>query len=276
MLIGKDMPMFLWAEAIQYATWLKNQFPSRAIPGYTLHTLIYKMKPNLANTHEFGSKVYVHTTDGGKLKARASEAVFVGIDEQLKAYRVHWANQCRVSVERNVTFAPLQPMIPEEVMDEGEFDVEEHISKGPKVVHHIAPTPAQVPAPPQTPPTIAAPLPEPTALCITCTRQPAGYYRALNKGQHASSATTATPDDEEHSSIHWALTAAEAEPTLREALSRPDGSEWQAAVNYEINQLEKLKAWKIITPPCNANIIPCHFILVTKHRPDGEKLKLRA
>jgi transposase InsO family protein len=61
MLIGKDMPMFLCAEAIQYAAWLKNRFPSCAIPGYTLHTLIYKTKPNLANAHEFGSKVYVHT-----------------------------------------------------------------------------------------------------------------------------------------------------------------------------------------------------------------------
>jgi hypothetical protein len=242
MLIGKDMPMFLWAEAIQYSTWLKNQFPSRAMPGYMPHTLIYKMKPNLANVHEFRSKVYVHTMDGRKLEARASEAIFVGIDKQSKAYWVYWANQCSVSVKRNVTFAPLQPMIPEEVMDEGEFDVEEHISKGPKVGHHIPPTPAQVPAPLQTPPTISAPLPEPTALRITCTRQPAGYYRTLNEGQHTSSATTATPDDKEHSSIHWALTAAEAEPTLREALSGPNGPEWQAAVDYKINQLEKLKA----------------------------------
>jgi hypothetical protein len=45
-----------------------------------------------------------------------------------------------------------------------EFDVEEHITKGPKVIHHIPPTPAQVPA---LPPTIATPLPEPTVLCIT-------------------------------------------------------------------------------------------------------------
>jgi hypothetical protein len=161
-------------------------------------------------------------------------------------------------------------------MDEGEFDVEEDIAKGPKVVHHIPPTPAQVPASPQTPPTIAIPLPEPTALHITHTRQPAGYYRALNEGQHASSATTATPDDVEHSSIHWALAAVEVEPTLHEALSGPDGPEWQAAVDYEINQLEKLKAWKIITPPHYANIIPCHFVLATKRGPDGKKLKLRA
>jgi hypothetical protein len=60
------------------------------------------------------------------------------------------------------------------------------------------------------------------------------------------------------------------------ALSGPDGPEWQAVINYEINQLEKLKVWKIITPPCNANIIPCHFVIATKRRPNGEKLKLRA
>jgi hypothetical protein len=89
MLIGKNMPMFLWAEAIQYATWLKNQFPLHVIPGYTPHTLIYKTKSNLANAHKFGSKVYVYTTDGGKLEACVYKAIFVGIDEQSKAYQVY-------------------------------------------------------------------------------------------------------------------------------------------------------------------------------------------
>jgi transposase InsO family protein len=93
MLIRKDMPMYLWAEAIQYATWLTNRFPSRAIPGYTPHALVYKTKLDLGDAHEFGCKVYVHRSDGGKLEARASEAVFVGIDEQSKAYRIYWANQ---------------------------------------------------------------------------------------------------------------------------------------------------------------------------------------
>jgi hypothetical protein len=54
----------------------------------------------------------------------------------------------------------------------------------------------------------------------------------------------------------------------------PDGLEWQEAVDYEINQLEKLRAWKVITPLSNANIIQCHFVLATKCGPDGEKLKL--
>jgi hypothetical protein len=109
---------------------------------------------------------------------------------------------------------------------------------------------------------------------ITRTHQRPGYYRKLNDGEYTSSATTLTSKNVEHSSNHWALAAAEAEPTLCEALSGPDGPEWQEAGDYEISQLEKLRAWKVITPPSNANIIPCHFVLAMKHRPDGEKLKL--
>jgi hypothetical protein len=279
MLIAKDMPLFLWAEAINYATWLKNRLPSRAIPGHTPYSLIHKSKPSLALAHEFGCKVYVHTTDNGKLEPRAEEAKFVGVDEQSKGYRIYWATQRKISVERNVTFPPIDPIVTAEVMDEGEYDVVGDRLTGQKGVHHVPPPPPALPtlpALPKTPPTPIAQLPIPTAPRITRTRQPPGYYRTLNEGQTASIATELEPEDVEHSSIHWALAAAEAEPTLREALSGPDGPEWQEAVDYEISQLEKLRAWEVVTPPRNANIIPCHFVLATKRGPEGEKLKLRA
>jgi hypothetical protein len=84
----------------------------------------------------------------------------------------------------------------------------------------------------------------------------------------------ATLVDDDPDQVHWALATAEPEPMLKEALSGPDGEEWQAAIDYEIGQLEKLSAWKIVNhPPC-ANIIPCHFVLATKCGPDSEKLKL--
>jgi hypothetical protein len=107
-------------------------------------------------------------------------------------------------------------------------------------------------------------------------RPPAGYYRALNEGERATSVATDASVDEDPDQVHWALATAEPEPTLKEALSGPDGEEWQAAIDYEIGQLEKLSAWKIVSHPPRANIIPCHFVLATKRGPDGEKLKLRA
>jgi hypothetical protein len=86
MLLGWDMPKILWAEALNYATWLKNCLPSHATPGKTPYELVNKSKPNLTLAHEFGTLVYVHITTGGKLEAKVEEATFVGVDQESKGY----------------------------------------------------------------------------------------------------------------------------------------------------------------------------------------------
>jgi hypothetical protein len=80
MLLGWDMPKFLWVEAPNYATWLKNHLPSHATPGEMPYELINKSKPNLMLAHEFGTPVYMHITTGCKLEAKAEEAIFVRVD----------------------------------------------------------------------------------------------------------------------------------------------------------------------------------------------------
>jgi hypothetical protein len=123
MLIGCNQPKFLWAEAVNYATWLKNSFPLRAIPGTTPYALVNKSKPSLAMAHEFGAKVFVHTTTGGKLEAHANAAIFVSVDEESKGYHIWWAEKCRVSIEHNVTFPPAQAplMAIDDVLDKGDI-----------------------------------------------------------------------------------------------------------------------------------------------------------
>jgi hypothetical protein len=105
------MPKILWAEALNYTTWLKNHLPLHATPGKTLYELINKSKPNLALAHKFGTPVYVHVTTGGKLEAKAEEATFVGVDQESKGYRIWWVGKRKVSIERNVTFLPMGPVM---------------------------------------------------------------------------------------------------------------------------------------------------------------------
>jgi hypothetical protein len=274
MLVAKDMPKFLWTEAVSYASWLRNRLPSRATPGHTPYDLVHGSRPDLSQAHEFGGRVYVHQQDAGKLEARAEEAVFVGVDEQSKGYRVYWPGKRRVSVERNVSFVPTTVTVASDVPVEGEMV-----------------TPTKVPAsntqhvlPP--PPNIPQPLPIPTAPKATRVRPPVGYYKALNQGESASLAAELHFEESEldlmdNASLTSHVTpsafaAAEPEPTLKQALNGPDAIEWQEAIDYEISQLEKLKAWEVVDAPPRANIIPCHYVLVTKRGPSGEKLKLRA
>jgi hypothetical protein len=265
MLIGRDMPKFLWGEAISYASWLRNRLPSRATPGHTPYDLVHGRRPDVSPAHEFGIKIYVHTNDAGKLEARAEEACFVGVDEESKGYRVYWPTRRRISVERNVSFVPSTVTVANDVPVEGELS-----SGRNNGAQHVVPPPVK---PPSTPPNASQTLPIPTAPRATRMRPPVGYYKALNEGELAS---IAAADEEDISLTHWALATAEPEPTLQQALNGPDAVEWQEAIDYEISQLEKLGAWEVVDPPPRANIIPCHYVLATKRGPTGEKLKLRA
>jgi hypothetical protein len=61
--------------------------------------------------HEFGTPVYVHVTTGGKLEAKVEEATFVRVDQESKGYHIWWAGRWKVSIERNVTFLPMGPVM---------------------------------------------------------------------------------------------------------------------------------------------------------------------
>jgi hypothetical protein len=271
------MPKFLWAEALNYATWLKNRLPLCATPGKMPYELVNKSKPNLALAHKFGTLVCVHVTTGGKLEAKAEEANFVGVDQESKGYRIWWAEQQRVSIERNVTFPPMGPVTVRLVdnLDVGELGMLD-VPAAPAVPgtpqNVVQPVKQSPPPTPTTPPRSPIPLPPPTAPRITRIHPATGYYCALHEGKGATSTSIEEIGEEEQ--VHWAAAAAEAEPMLKKALNGPDGVEWQAAINYEIGQLEKLHVWQIVDPPPRANIIPCHFVLATKRGADREKLKL--
>jgi hypothetical protein len=195
---------YLWAEAINYATWLTNRLPSRAIPDQTPYGLMHGTKPDLSLAREFGAPCFVHVGDAGKLDARAEEAIFVGIDAESKVYQVYWAGKRKVSVERNVTF-------PINITSERTT----HQSKPPS-------TPTRAPQLAETPPAPRA----------TRTRPPPGYYASLHEGGVAASAmepqliVSELPDDRSDGLLTWyAMAAAEAKPTLQQALSGPDASE---------------------------------------------------
>jgi hypothetical protein len=221
-----------------------------------------KLCDNLALAHEFSTLVYVHVTTGGKLEVKAEEATFVGVDQESKGYRIWWAAKRKVSIERNVTFLPMGPVMVRlidnpDVGELGIIDMPTALAV-PETPQSDVQLVKQSPPPmPTTPPRSNIPLPPPTTPRITRVRPATGYYHALHEGEGATSASI----DEigEENQTHWAAATAEAEPTLKEALNGPDRAEWQTAIDYEIGQLEKLGVWRIIHPPPRANIIPSHY-----------------
>jgi hypothetical protein len=59
MLIEKDLPEFLWADAVSHAAYLRNRAPTRALQGATPEERWNGKRPNIKHLQEFGALVYV-------------------------------------------------------------------------------------------------------------------------------------------------------------------------------------------------------------------------
>ena len=57
--------------------------------------------------------------------------------------------------------------------------------------------------------------------------------------------------------------------SLDKALQGPKAKEWQTALEYKINQLEKLGTWVVEDLPKQHTAIPCSEVLKIKQGPDG-------
>src|SRR6266702_2233088 len=57
MLYQADLPKNLWAEAINFAVWLKNRTSTKALGNITPYERLYGQKPNLSNVPEWGQHV---------------------------------------------------------------------------------------------------------------------------------------------------------------------------------------------------------------------------
>jgi len=79
----------------------------------TPHEIGMGEKLDLSPVCPWGCKAWVKRLGVGKLEPRAKECCFVGIDSELKGYRIYWPGKNCVSVERDVYFDESEALEPE-------------------------------------------------------------------------------------------------------------------------------------------------------------------
>jgi hypothetical protein len=122
MLHASGLPKNLWGEAVKHAVWLKNRTSTRALPdNKTPYEMVYNKKPNLANLHEFGTKVWVHDSENSKLEGRSRIGRWLGYDTESSGHRIYWPDRHSIGVERSVKFDEFADLyMPGEGQNEGE------------------------------------------------------------------------------------------------------------------------------------------------------------
>jgi hypothetical protein len=114
----------LWAEAVHHHVWIQNRVPMCALPEMrTPYKIGTGEKLDLSAVCPWGCKAWVKRLGVGKLKPKAKEYHFVGIDNESKGYRIYWPEKNCVSVERNVYFNESEVLEPEDAPIEGEHNI---------------------------------------------------------------------------------------------------------------------------------------------------------
>ena len=113
-MIDDDSLLFLWAEAIKTATFLRNIAPHRTLPNQTTpFQALFDKKPSVGYLQPFGQAVYAHIPKetrqaGSKLLHRAEHGLLVGYGRSSKIYRVYVPSRGVIMETRDVEFRPYQ------------------------------------------------------------------------------------------------------------------------------------------------------------------------
>ena len=291
------LPKSLWGEAIHFAVWLKNRTSTRAIGHSTPYKHLYRSTPNLGGVPEWGQRVWVHVTSGSKLDWRAQEGRWVGYDsESTHAHHIYWPEKNRVSVKRNIKFAPTTvhftiPLLPEGEQQTTTSSISQPASQPADASPSTASDATKVNT---TPSKLPIPTPAHNTHSVTRLAQSApdstAFANALNipgspkaeqpQGEPNGEFTSPSYLDKSgadplfHSDLELAAAAttaledANGDPkTVRKARSRPDWLLWKEAMDREMATLDEAKTWHTIPRPHGKNIVGSKWVFHVKcHR----------
>ena len=109
-LIDSKLSHKFWAEALSIATYLRNQNPTKAIEGMTLHEAWTKEKPQVGHLYVFCCDAYAHIPkdERQKLDAKKRKWIFLGYGQQTYRYRFYGPDRDK-ALHSQVKFNDVQP-----------------------------------------------------------------------------------------------------------------------------------------------------------------------
>ena len=108
MLKDKQLPLFLWPEAMKTVTYLCNRTTTVAVGNKLLtpHEILFDNKPDISHLRVFGCKAFAYNFDIArkKLDDKAKAGILVGYDLHSSAYRIYLPQQRQVMKSGHVVF----------------------------------------------------------------------------------------------------------------------------------------------------------------------------
>lgn len=245
MIYSKEVPLYLWAEAVNTAVYVLNRTPTSQAPNSTPYELWTGKSLYLNHLRIFGSEAYMHVPDvlRKKLEPKSKKMIFVGYDKESTNYRLFDPVTKTIKVSRNVVFneencklniTPPPSTFPFTIDDD---DVNKDPSNDVSENQCTSPSASQSDSHYNFRPRNAL-------------KPPARYDLNI--------ADILTPQ------------------TYEEAISSPQAENWKEAINDELNSLEKNQTWELVPLPKDSNVIGSKWVFKIKHLPNGKIDRFKA
>jgi len=279
MLTARALPNYLWAEAVSYASYIRNRCKTNALNDKTPYEAWNDVKPDVSHLREFGCDVWVlDESDRSKLDPKANKFIFVGFEDGPKATRYYNPKTRRILVSRNVTFNKNEAITTPTQGIDVPIQIIEETTSGTNI-----PLEGELP---QVENNRNIPVPKPITpskipqRVSTRNRPPIDYAKLNNPASRGSNNRTADDKNKEPAAEQEAAQIARAmfageesvwdvPANKSEADASPESAEWRAGMEAEINQLVEKGTWELVECPPDRVPIGNRWTYAKKFNSDG-------
>lgn len=246
MLCAKNVPQFLWAEAVSTAVYILNRTATSQLKNSTSYEAWEGKKPELSHVRVFGSVAYAHVPkiQRKKLDPKAKKLILVGYERDSANYRLYDSASRKISISRDVAFdeaatAPadtnesrtVQMAIPLYMTDDNESSENEEYEEAEENDQD-------------------EPQEETQRLRDRASIRPPQRYEAN-------------------------FVQCREPVTYEEAISGPDAEEWRKAIDEELQAHATNGTWKMVDLPPHRKAIGAKWVFKIKHTVSRNRFKAR-
>lgn len=267
MIHARNLPIKLWAEAVNTAVYVLNRSGTSTVKNKTPFELWYNQEVAINDFKVFGTEVFAHVPKEKRRKwdTKSRKGVFVGYMENTKGYRIWYPNEDKVEISRDVFFKnEIQNKKENTIrLDEDSFE-----NRTDDIVVRIESDSSQ-----EVEEVIQENNTAETCDSMDDQNEETEFVEERKCQTYELRDRSLIQKPERFGSLaeSVALLAEDCEPiTYEEALNGKDAQDWKEAMNEEMDSLLQNKTWILTELPPNKQALPNRWVFKIKRKANGE------
>lgn len=263
MLIARNIPTYLWTEAVKTASYLLNRVITSQSNGVTAYGKWFSRKPQVKHLRIFGCDAYMHVPKErqvSKYNPRSKKLLFVGYDGESKNYRLFDVSTQKIYISSDVDF--------------NELDLEPLKAEPNKPAKEIS--------------LIFPNIDDDLDSEMTVPEQQLEVPEAVDEDVEENEAVAeeiqpSPPRLRDRNQIHrpsylddYAFVSDSVPLTYDDAISCSESTKWKNAMLEELKALDECKTWILTELPPGRKPIGSKWVYVLKTDNDGNILRYKA